>query len=95
MQVSAAGNKKLTPALHSQLFRYGQLQRCAAPLGALAEAETSSCRQTRVYHGARATGVQLVKEISKQDEHLSVYIRNPTLALPMMQRNISELRIKV
>jgi len=45
--------------------------------------------------GAGATGVQLVQEISKEAEHLTVYIRNPNLALPMMQRDISELENKI
>ncbi|CAG9983278.1 unnamed protein product [Clonostachys byssicola] len=41
--------------------------------------------------GAGATGVQLVQEISKVAGNLSVYIRNPNIALPMGQRDISPL----
>lgn len=41
--------------------------------------------------GAGATGVQLVQEISKVADKLTVYIRNPNIALPMGQRDISPL----
>lgn len=41
--------------------------------------------------GAGATGVQLVQEISKSAANLAVYIRNPNIALPMGQRDISPL----
>ncbi|OAA57977.1 cyclopentanone 1,2-monooxygenase [Niveomyces insectorum RCEF 264] len=41
--------------------------------------------------GAGATGVQLVQEISKVAGELTVYVRSPNLALPMGQRDLSEL----
>ena len=41
--------------------------------------------------GAGATGVQLVQEISKSARHLTAYIRNPNIAIPMGQRDISDL----
>lgn len=41
--------------------------------------------------GAGATGVQLVQEISKTASHLTAYIRNPNIAIPMGQRSISDL----
>ncbi|OLN86761.1 Baeyer-Villiger monooxygenase 4 [Colletotrichum chlorophyti] len=42
--------------------------------------------------GAGATGVQCVQEIAKQPGvQLTVYIRNPNIALPMRQRELSEL----
>lgn len=41
--------------------------------------------------GAGATGVQCVQEISKKAKNLSVYIRNPMVAIPMGQRKISDL----
>ncbi|KAF9871133.1 cyclopentanone 1, 2-monooxygenase [Colletotrichum karsti] len=42
--------------------------------------------------GAGATGVQLVQEIAKkQGVELTVYIRNPNIALPMRQRDVTEL----
>lgn len=41
--------------------------------------------------GAGATGVQCVQETAKQAEHLTVYVRNPNIALPMRQRELSEL----
>ncbi|VUC21570.1 unnamed protein product [Clonostachys rosea] len=41
--------------------------------------------------GAGATGVQLVQKVSKVAGNLSVYIRNPNIALPMGQRDISPL----
>ncbi|KAF9870588.1 cyclopentanone 1, 2-monooxygenase [Colletotrichum karsti] len=41
--------------------------------------------------GSGATGVQLVQEISKHAEHLTVYLRNPNIALPMRQRELSQL----
>lgn len=44
--------------------------------------------------GAGATGVQLVQEISKVADNLTVYIRNPNIALPMGQRDISELEAR-
>lgn len=41
--------------------------------------------------GAGATGVQLVQEIAKVAAHTSVYIRNPNIAIPMGQRDLSPL----
>ncbi|KAI8253912.1 Baeyer-Villiger monooxygenase [Colletotrichum sp. SAR 10_77] len=42
--------------------------------------------------GAGATGVQCVQEIAKTDGvELTVYIRNPNIALPMVQREMTEM----
>lgn len=45
--------------------------------------------------GAGASGVQCVQEISKEAEQLTVYIRKPNIALPMGQREISDLENNV
>jgi len=41
--------------------------------------------------GAGATGLQLVQEMSKTAEHTTVYIRQPNIALPMGQRELTPL----
>lgn len=39
--------------------------------------------------GNGATGVQVVQELGKQDCDLTVFIRTPNIALPMVQRNLT------
>ncbi len=41
--------------------------------------------------GAGATAVQITQEIGKQADHLTVFLRRPSMCLPMGQRPLSEL----
>ncbi|XP_014562810.1 hypothetical protein COCVIDRAFT_83993 [Bipolaris victoriae FI3] len=45
--------------------------------------------------GSGATAVQCTQEIAKQARHLTVYIRTPSISLPMFQRPLSEFEQRV
>ncbi|GAB7352382.1 hypothetical protein MBLNU459_g2817t1 [Dothideomycetes sp. NU459] len=45
--------------------------------------------------GSGATAVQCTQEISKEAQHLTVYIRTASISLPMFQRSLSEFEQRV
>jgi cation diffusion facilitator CzcD-associated flavoprotein CzcO len=45
--------------------------------------------------GSGATAIQCTQEIAKEADHLTVYIRTPSISLPMFQRPLSEFEQRV
>ncbi len=82
---TGSSHKRYTPAFAGMDTYRGRLVHSAVwPAGGL---DLAGKRVAVV--GAGATGVQCVQEIAKVAAELTVYIRNPNIAIPMGQRAIS------